>query len=66
MWIARIVDWHTSHTDLTKYFIEKIKQRVDFEETISNRHRTTNGYTLITEIIEVAVLTQKELNQFIV
>lgn len=61
MWIAKKEDWDESHTDLTKYFIEKIKQRVDYEETISNRHRTTNGFTLINEISEVALLTQKRI-----
>ena len=61
MWIAKKDDWHESHTDLSKYFIEKIKQRVDYEETISNRHRTTNGFTLINEISEVALLTQKRI-----
>lgn len=61
MWIAQAANWDKSHTDLSKYFIEKIKQRVDYEEIISNRHRTTNGYTLIAEIIEVATLAQKRI-----
>lgn len=61
MWIAQSNNWHTSHTDLSKYFIERLKQRVDFEESISNRHRTTNGYTLIAEIVEVATLAQKRI-----
>ncbi|MBS2214033.1 hypothetical protein KEM09_21675 [Carboxylicivirga mesophila] len=61
MWIAKKDEWNTSHTDLSKYFIERIKQRVDYEEIISNRHRTTNGYTLIHEITEVATLTQKRI-----
>lgn len=61
MWIAKKDEWDESHTDLTKYFIEKLKQRVDYEETISNRHRTTNGFTLINEITEVTFLTQKRI-----
>lgn len=61
MWIAKKIDWDQSHTDLSKYFIEKIKQKVDYEETISNRHRTTNGYTLISEIATVATLAQKRI-----
>jgi hypothetical protein len=61
MWIAKKGNWHESHTDLSKYFIERLKQRVDYEETISNRHRTTNGFTLINEISEVALLTQKRI-----
>lgn len=56
MFISKKEDWSESHTSLTKYFIEKIKQEVDFEETISNRHRTTNGYIIIGEIEYVAGL----------
>jgi len=61
MWIAQKKDWDKSHTDLSKYFIERIKQKVDFEEIISNRHRTSNGYTLIEEICEVSQLTLKRI-----
>lgn len=61
MWTAKATQWHESHTELSKYFIEKVKQRVDYEEIISNRHRTTNGYTLINEIVEVATLAQKRI-----
>jgi hypothetical protein len=61
MWIAQANNWDKSHTDLSKYFIERLKQRVDYEEIISNRHRTTNGYTLIAEIVEVATLAQKRI-----
>lgn len=61
MWIAQAINWDESHTDLSKYFIEKIKQKVDYEETISNRHRTTNGFTLISEIATVATLAQKRI-----
>lgn len=61
MWIAKKDEWDSSHTDLTKYFIERLKQKVDYEETISNRHRTTNGFTLIAEVVEVAQLTQKRI-----
>ena len=34
MWIAQKNIWDDSHTDLSKYFIERIKQKVDFEEII--------------------------------
>ena len=54
MWIPKIDKWNASHTDLSKYFIEKIKQKVDPTEIISNKHRTSNGYTLIAETIKVA------------
>ena len=61
MFIALPNSWNSSHTDLTKYFIERLKQRVDFEEVISNRHKTTNGFTLIAEIVQVASLAQKRI-----
>jgi hypothetical protein len=54
MWIPNPKDWHKSHTDLSKYFIEKLKQKVDTTEIISNKHRTSCGLTLIAEIINVA------------
>lgn len=60
MWIATN-NWHKSHTDLSKYFIERIRQRVDTEEIISNRHRTCNGYTMIEEVCEVASMTLKRI-----
>ncbi|KFF06102.1 hypothetical protein [Flavobacterium reichenbachii] len=61
MWIAQKNGWNSSHTDLSKYFIERVKQKVDFEEIISNRHRTSNGYTLIEEICEVSQLALKRI-----
>ncbi|WP_421824701.1 hypothetical protein [Flagellimonas oceanensis] len=59
MWISKPSDWKPEHTDLSKYFIEKIKQQVDPSEIISNKHRTTNGLTLIREIINVGQMTKK-------
>ncbi|GMQ30663.1 hypothetical protein [Algoriphagus confluentis] len=59
MWIAKNTEWHESHTELTKYFIERIKQKVDPTEVISNKHRTTNGYTMIIEIVTVAELVKR-------
>lgn len=59
MWVSKNEEWNSSHNDLSKYFIEKLKQRVDYSEVISNKHRTTNGFTLIAEIIEVATHTLK-------
>jgi hypothetical protein len=58
-------NWNYTHTDLSKYFIEKIKQRVDHQEIISKKHRTTNGFTLIYEIREVSRQSIKEQNLLI-
>src|SRR5690606_34391883 len=68
MWIPNSKEWDSSHTPLSKYFIEKLKQQVDFEETISNQHKSTNGFTLIREIIEVsklAIKREKSINRII-
>lgn len=61
MWIAKASDWDASHTPLSTYFIERLKQKLDPSEIISNRHRTTNGYTLVHEIISVASVTIKRV-----
>lgn len=61
MWVTQNSSWNQSHTDLSKYFIEKIKQRVDHQEIISKKHRTTNGFTLIFEIKEVSKLSIKRI-----
>lgn len=53
MWVNAFDQWDKSHTPLTRYFVEKIKQLVDCEEVISNHHRTTNGFTLIEEIMQL-------------
>lgn len=58
MWICKSSEWNVSHTDLSQYFIEKLKQQVDPSETISNKHRTTNGLTLIKEIITISEMTK--------
>ncbi|SDG43270.1 hypothetical protein [Epilithonimonas hungarica] len=68
MWVAKNQNWNFSHTDLSKYFIEKIKQRVDHQEVISKKHRTTNGYTLVYEIREVSrqsIKRTKSINRLI-
>jgi len=48
--------WNVSHTNLSKYFIERLLQLTDYNELISNRHKTTNGYILLAEINEVTRL----------
>ncbi len=58
MWTVKNDNWNDKHTSLSKYFLELVKQRVDSGELISNRHRTTNGHTLLAEIILVASLVQ--------
>lgn len=64
MWVSKNSDWSNVHTDLTKYFFEKVKQQVDYSEIISNKHRTTNGFSLIKEIVDACVLTLQRRKSF--
>jgi hypothetical protein len=64
MWVSKSIDWHANHTELTKYFFEKIKQQVDYDEVLSNKHRTTNGFTLVKEIIDVSSITLKRRKSY--
>lgn len=64
MWVAKNIEWNNKHTDLTKYFFEKVKQLVDYDEIISNKHRTTTGFSLIKEICDVSELTLKRKKSY--
>lgn len=57
MWIARNSSWNSAAKPLEKFFIERILQRCDYSEIISNKYRTTNGYTLLKEIIHYCEVT---------
>lgn len=59
MWISRKDKWHCDSTDLEKFLFERIIQRTDYEEIISNKHRTINGYTQIKELQYLCELTMK-------
>jgi len=61
MWICTKTSWDTSHTDLSKYLVEKVRQQVDGGEVISNRHKTTNGYVLIQELVLMIGLVKKKI-----
>ncbi|WP_155722373.1 hypothetical protein [Leptospira weilii] len=54
-------NYHKSHTVLSKYILEKMVQQVDFNESISYRHRTTNGFILIQEIQSLSNLSLKRI-----
>src|SRR3569832_719029 len=59
MWVSISNKWNFKTTSLEKFLIEKIIQRCDYEECISNRHRTTNGYTQAKELIKLCELSLK-------
>ena len=71
MWIPKKQDWHDSWSDnkfsSIKYFFERIKQKVDYQESISNIHSTTCGFSLIDELIDVGeyvLKKEKAINRF--
>src|SRR5690606_17782772 len=59
MWIAKPENWNTNSTQLERFAIERIIQRCDFSENISNKHRTSNGYTQLKELIQYCELSLK-------
>jgi hypothetical protein len=67
MIVSKINKWNDSHSELSKYFIERLLQLSDYDEVISNRHKTTNGYILLSEINDVTKMVinrQKSIHRF--
>lgn len=61
MWVTKKAKWNYNSTILERFFIEKIIQRCDYDETISKKHRTINGYTQVVELIRLAELSKKRI-----
>lgn len=61
MWVPNNSKWNNRSTKLERFLIEKIIQRCDYEETISKKHRTINGYTQLVELIRLAELSKKRI-----
>lgn len=61
MWVTKSSTWHHKSTKLERFFIEKIIQRCDYDETISKKHRTINGFTQLKELIRLAELSKKRI-----
>lgn len=61
MWVTKHLCWHKNTTLLEKFFIERIIQRCDYDETISKKHRTINGFTQLQELIKLAELSQNRI-----
>ena len=59
MWTNRANSWPKRQTQLEKFLVEKIIQRCDSDTIISQKHRTTCGYTLVAEMIKLSTLTEK-------
>lgn len=60
MWTSNQNKWPKRQTQLEKFMIERIIQRCDTDEVISEKHRTTNGYTIVVELIKLCELTEKK------
>lgn len=59
MWVSKTDGWNKKTTPLEKFAIERIIQRCDYTEVISNKHRTSNGYTQLKELIRYCELTKR-------
>jgi hypothetical protein len=57
MWIAKSNNWNAAIKPLERFAIERILQRCDYTEIISNKYRTTNGYTQLKELIHYCEVT---------
>lgn len=58
MWVNNSNKWHSETTKLEKFFLQKAIQRCDFDEIISKRHKTTNGYVQVKEMLNLVRLTE--------
>lgn len=61
MWIAKSDLWNNDMTSLDKFLVERIIQRCDYDETISKKHRTINGFTQLRELIKLCELSERRV-----
>ena len=59
MWVSNSKNWNNKISPMERFMVERIIQRCDYEENISNKHRTINGYVQLKELIKLAELTYK-------
>lgn len=60
MWVAKKEIWASNQSELEKFMIERIIQRCDYNEILSEKHRTTSGFTLVNELIHLCEATEKK------
>lgn len=58
MWTPNKYNWHKNQLELEKFMVERIIQRCDNMEIISQRHRTTSSYTIVEELIKLCKLIE--------
>lgn len=61
MWVTKNSGWNKNSTKLEKFLFERLIQRCDYNETISKKHRTINGYTQLRELIQLGELTKERI-----
>lgn len=59
MWVSHYNRWSPKANAFEKFAVERIIQRCDFAEIINNKHRTTNGYIQVKELIRLSELSIK-------
>jgi hypothetical protein len=57
MWVSKKTSWTSDLTPLERFVTERIIQRCEADESISNKHRTSNGYTQLKEILSLSILS---------
>lgn len=58
MWVNNSSKWHKDTTKTEKFFLQKLVQKCDFDESISKRHKTTNGFVQVKEMLNLIRLTE--------
>lgn len=56
MWVSKKDYWDSNYSIKDRFFVQKVIQLCDYNEGISKRHRTTNGFILLKEILQLAKL----------
>lgn len=57
MWVNNADNWSKDLQPLEIFLMERIIQRCDLNESISNKHRTSNGYTQVKELVSLCALS---------
>lgn len=61
MWIPKSNVWNKDMTPSEQFLAERFLQRCDYDEAISKKHRTINGYTQLNELIKLCELSLKRI-----
>lgn len=59
MWVNKADNWSIDLKPLERFLTERIIQRCDLDESISNKHKTSNGYSQLEELVSLCTLTME-------